>query len=119
MSRQTLSKSDFPREDKNSGRRAKLDQMIKKASHGTDRDLFPVMIWEDIMKKLTSATLALMMIGGASFAGGYSAPIIEEPVIVEETAASSSPDWVVPILIIALIAAAASSSSGGSTPSPQ
>lgn len=57
------------------------------------------------MKKfVTAAVFALS--ATASFAGGYSEPVIEAPVIVEETSSSSAGGYVVPLLILALVAAA-------------
>ncbi|RYH10858.1 hypothetical protein [Tropicimonas sp. IMCC6043] len=59
------------------------------------------------MKKFALAAV-LSLAATATFAGGYSEPVIE-PVIIEEETGSSSGVWI-PLLIFAVIAAAAAGS---------
>ncbi|MGO4851350.1 hypothetical protein [Phaeovulum sp. W22_SRMD_FR3] len=64
------------------------------------------------MKKIATLAIALTMTAGASFAGGYVAPVVEAtPVVVEDNGSSSNAGLIVPaLLLLGVIAAVASDS---------
>lgn len=64
------------------------------------------------MKKIATLAAVMTLTAGASFAGGYSAPVVEaEPVAVEQGASSSNAGLIVPALLLLGVIAAASSDS--------
>lgn len=60
------------------------------------------------MKKLAIATLALGLSASATFAGGYTAPVVEPEPVVVKSPSSSTPAYIIPAILLVAIAIAAS-----------